>query len=309
MTQKYVIAVDLGGTNMRVALVDTHFQVVYKEYSYTQAFRTKDTLIAALLHSLDLIIKVRALKKENIVGIGIGLPGPIDVAQGVVHFFPNIPGWKEVKLKSILQEAVRLPVFLDNDANLMALAEHRLGAARGFANAVCLTLGTGVGGGIILNGELYRGSSFAAGELGHIPINEDGPRCNCGGVACLESYIGNKSIREQVRKLFRKHVPLEEVSVLAKHRDARAVQIWSDVGRRLGIALVGVVNFLNPDVIVIGGGVSNAGPILFKKVRETILRQAMAVHSRHVKVKKAQLGGDTGLIGAALLVKESLRSR
>jgi glucokinase len=223
-----------------------------------------------------------------------------------VHFFPNLPGWKNVKLKQILEKITRLPVFLDNDANLMSLAEARVGAAKGARYAVCLTLGTGVGGGIIIEKNIYRGANNASGEIGHIPINEKGPRCNCSGIACLEAYIGNNSIGRQAKKLFKRNISLEELSALAKKGNSKALNIWQGVAEKLAVALAGVVNLLNPDCIVIGGGVAGAGSVLFDKVREVIKKRAMYVQGRHVRILKARLGNDAGLIGAAIMVRENI---
>lgn len=307
MSKKFIIAIDLGGTNLKIALLDQRYKLKRKEVLNTQKFVKKDSLIQAIIDSINKIIENNKLNKANILGVGLGLPGPIDIKRGIVHFFPNIPGWKEVELKNILERKLGLPVFLDNDANLMSLAESKLGAARGLVNAVCLTLGTGVGGGIIINGTLYRGLSFAAGEIGHIPINEKGPRCNCGGIGCLEAYIGNNRIIKEAKRLFRRVVSLEELSQLAKKKNRRALRIWSEVGRHLGVALVGIVNFFNPEAIVIGGGVSGAGKILFDRVKETILSRAMSVQAKQVKVFKSKLGNDAGLIGAAILVKQGIK--
>jgi glucokinase len=168
-------------------------------------------------------------------------------------------------------------------------------------------LGTGVGGGIIISRKLYRGLDNASGEIGHTPLNEKGPRCNCGGSACLEAYIGNNRIIREARKLFRREITLEELSLKARKRNRLALSIWSKVGRRLGIALAGAVNLLNLDAIVIGGGVAEAGDILFDKVRETLKVRAMSVQAKRVKVFKAKLGNDAGLIGAAIVVKEGMR--
>jgi glucokinase len=301
---KNIIGIDLGGTNLKIGLLDQGCHIRYRAALSTKRFTRKNDLIIAITDSIRRIIKDKNLKKSEIQGIGLGLPGPIDVQKGIVHFFPNIPGWKEVRLKGILQKRLGLPVYLDNDANLMALAEFHRGAARKVKNAVCLTLGTGVGGGVIIDAKLYRGSTFNAGEIGHIPINEDGPRCNCAGKACLEAYVGNKPILKKARQVFGRNISLEEVSALARRKNKRAIKIWQDAGRRLGIALSGVVNLVNPDVIVIGGGVAAAGEILFRNIRSTIARRAMRVQAKHVKVKAAKLGSDAGLIGAALLVKE-----
>lgn len=307
MKAKFIISVDLGGTNLKIALVGLKYKIIDKEVSSTKRFTKKESLIQAIIDSINRLIENNQLNKKDILGAGLGLPGPIDINKGIVHFFPNIPGWKEVNLRRILKAKLRLSVFLDNDANLMCLAEYKLGAAKGTKNALCLTLGTGVGGGIIIDGKLYRGLSFASGEVGHMPINENGPRCNCGGRACLETYIGNNRILREARKLFKRDISLEELSALAKKQNRRALAIWSNVARHLGIALIGAVNLLNPDCIVLGGGIANAGSVLFDRVKKIISKQAMSVQARHVKIFKARLGSDAGLIGAAILVKEGMK--
>ena len=190
-----------------------------------------------------------------------------------------------------------------SDLNLMALAEHRLGAAKGSRNAVCLTLGTGVGGGIIIAGRLYRGSSFAAGEIGHMPINEKGPRCNCGGIACLERYIGNRYILKRAKKAFGSDITLEALTKLAKGGNNKAISIWTDVAEKLGIALTGVVNLLNPDKIIIGGGVGKAVEFIIVPLKKTIKERAMKGHAKHIKISMAKLGPDAGIIGASLLLR------
>ncbi|MFH1888526.1 MAG: ROK family protein [Candidatus Omnitrophota bacterium] len=303
MAKKFIIAIDLGGTNLKIALLDTRCRIKDKIILSTHRFSNKEMLISAISDSVDKIIKDNKLSKRDILGIGVGLAGLIDYEKGVVHFLPNIPGWKEVALKRILERRLGLPVLLDNDVNLMSLAEYKMGAAKGSKNAICITLGTGVGAGIIINGSLYRGSSNAAGEIGHMPINEKGPRCNCGGSACLEDYIGNSIVLKEAKGVFRRDISLEELSCLAKRGDRRARAIWLKVAGRLSVALVGVTNLLNPDRIVIGGGVAGAGKILFKNIRKIIMQRAMSVQAGKVKVYKAKLGNNAGLIGAAILVK------
>jgi glucokinase len=306
MNTKLIIGIDLGGTNLKVGLLDSKYKIIRREILDTQRFTRKESLVSAIVDAVNKIIKNNNLKKNDILGVGLGLPGPIDAKKGIVHFFPNISGWKEVNLKMILQKRLKLPVSLDNDANLMSLAEYKLGAAVGFKNSLCLTLGTGVGGGIIIDGSIYRGANNASGEIGHVPINERGPRCNCGGVACLEAYIGSSRIKEEARKIFKRNITLEELSAKAKEKESRALSLWESVGKRLGVALVGTVNLLDLDAVVIGGGVANAGSILFDKVKKTIAKQAMSVQAKHVRVFKAKLGNDAGMIGAAMLVKEGV---
>jgi glucokinase len=260
-----IIGIDLGGTNLKIALLDLRYKILSQQVLVTKNFRKKEALILGIIGSVNKIIKDNRLEKTDILGVGLGLPGPIEAKKGIVYSLTNIPGWKNVNLRAILKNKLRLPIFIDNDAHAMAIAESRLGAAKGAKNAVCLTLGTGVGGAIIIDRHLYYGSTNSAGEIGHIPINEKGPGCNCGGQACLETYIGNKVIMRNTKKLFGRDISLIELSRLAKNRSKRAISIWKDIGEKLGIALTGVVNFLNPDCIVIGGGVSGAGKILFMR--------------------------------------------
>ena len=306
MAKEFIAGIDLGGTNLKIALLDLKYRIKHKTVLNTQRFTRKEELISAIVDSIHNILEDNNLKRANLLGVGLGLPGPIDFEKGIVHFFPNIPGWKEVKLKTILERRLRLPVFVDNDAKVMCLAEYKLGAAKGSTNAICITLGTGVGGGLIINGKLYRGLSNAAGEIGHLPINEEDRLCNCGGRACLEAYVGNNRILKEAKGIFRRDITLEELSYLAKKQNRQAKNIWLRVAQRLSVALVGTVNLLNPDCIVIGGGVANAGRILFDKVKKVISSQAMRVQARHVKVFKAKLGNNAGLIGAAILVKEGM---
>lgn len=307
MGYNYIIGIDLGGTNLKIGLFDQKFRFKARALIPTGTFSCPQTLINGITEAVFRIIRDNDLKNSDILGIGIGLPGPIDVEKGLVHFFPNIPGWKDVFLEKILRRKTRIPVFIDNDANLMCLAEYKLGSAKHARNAVCLTLGTGVGGGLIIEGKLFRGSSFAAGEIGHMPINEKGPVCNCGGVACLESYIGNRRIAARIRKVFQKDITLEVLSRMSGNNNKKAIKIWKEVGSRLGLALVGVVNLLNPDRIVIGGGVANAGRVLFAEIEKTISCRAMSVQAEKVKILKAKLGNDGGMLGAALLVKDQTK--
>ncbi len=304
MVKRFIIAIDLGGTNLKCALLDSNLKIKAKNSFSTKSFDNKIKLIQGIADSVKSFILKQAISSSSVSGVGIGLPGPVDTFKGVVHFMPNIPGWKEVGLKKILEQKTGLAVFIDNDAKLMALAEYRAGQAKKYKNALCLTLGTGVGGGLIINGSLYRGSDNAAGEIGHLPLNEKGPLCACGGRACLEAYIGNAKIIKDARKLFGPGITLEKVSDLAKGNNSKAINFWVKVGSRLGISLSGIINLLNLDAIIIGGGVSDAGKVLFKSVRQTILLRAMSVQAKRVRIFKARLGNDAGIIGAGYLVKE-----
>jgi len=306
MNKKFIIGIDLGGTNLKVALLDLNFSIKDREVLSTRSFQEKNQLILGIVHSINRFIKYNDLSKSEVLGVGLGLPGPIDVKKGIVHFFPNIPGWREVGLRGILRDKLGLPVFIDNDAKLMTLAEHKLGAAKGFNNVLCMTLGTGIGGGLIINGKLYRGFDNAAGEIGHLPINENGLDCNCGSRGCLEAYVGNQRIILAAKKAFKRDISPEELNELAVRHNRAAIEIWRSTGAHLGFALAGVVNLLNLDAIVIGGGVAQAGKPLFDSIIQALRAQAMSVQARRVKVLKARLGKNAGLIGAGLMVREGL---
>jgi len=305
MNKRVKVGIDLGATKLKMALVDERGRVFHRREINTPFNAKRSELIDAIVGNVREIIKASGIRKSAVIGIGIGVPGPVDSKKGIVRYFPNIKGWKGVSLKSILERRLGLKVVLDNDVNAMTLGEYTFGAGRGKAgiNLVCLTLGTGVGGGVIINGGLYRGSTMCAGEIGHIPINEKGPRCNCGGIACLERYIGNRYILDRAIRVFGKGMTLKRMDALARRGNSKARRIWEDFGRKLGTALTGVVNLLNPDLIIIGGGVSKAGELILQPLRNEIKRRAMKDQARHVKVLRARLGDNAGIIGASLLVE------
>ena len=302
--KKFIIGIDLGGTNLKAGLLDLNYKIRRRYNLATRRYIQKEDLISAIVYCVNKISRDSGLRTNDIGAIGIGLPGPVDAKGGIVHFLPNIPGWRQVKLKKILQDKLKLPVFLDNDVKLITLAEQKLGSAAPFKNSLCIALGTGVGGGLILEGSLYRGEDNAAGEIGHLPINESGPHCNCGGRACLEAYIGNKVILRQARRVFGSGMSLERLSALAANGNKKARCFWSKIAGHLGVALAGVVNLLNLDAVIIGGGVSGAGKVLFDTVKKTIQARAMSVQAGRVQVLRAKLGSDAGLIGAAILARE-----
>jgi len=296
----YTIGVDLGATFVKMGIVDSNGRVYSRRKIETPARAKKALLIDAIIYNIRDIIRVSGKK---IYGVGIGVPGPVDSKKGVVHYFPNIKGWNEVPLKAILQKKLGMAVELDNDVNAMTLGEFVFGAGKRCDNLVCVTLGTGVGGGIIINGKLYRGGSMAAGEIGHMPINEIGPRCNCRGIACLERYVGNKYILERAKKVFGNNITLERLSSLGRSGNKKSIAIWRDFAKKLSVAIIGVVNLLNPDKIVIGGGVSSAGSLILTPLKKEIKTRAMKDQAKHVKIVLAKLGADAGIIGSSLLAQ------
>ncbi|MBI3314412.1 MAG: ROK family protein [Candidatus Omnitrophica bacterium] len=302
--KKYVVGVDVGGTNIKLGIVHPRGKVIARTCFATSPFASsKIRLINALAGAvLDIIVQA-GLTKKDIAGIGVGLPGPIDHAAGVVRFLPNIPGWRNVRLRAILGQKTGLPVVVDNDVKLITLAEWKFGAGRGAANMMCITLGTGVGAGLILNNALYRGEGNAAGELGHVPLNEFGPDCNCGGWGCFETYVGNRCLTARANRIMNaRGMTLERMYASAKTGNRKALRFWHETAGHLGNGLTGAVNLLNPRLIVIGGGVSNNHQFLFPTIKAVIRKRAMATQAAMVNITRAQLGDDAGIIGAQVLV-------
>ncbi len=302
--KKYVVGVDVGGTNIKLGLVHPRGFVIARSHFPTKPFSSsKSKLITVLAKEIKKIIACEKLEIREVVGIGIGLPGLIDYGKGIVRFLPNIPGWKNVPLKSILQKKLNMPVFVDNDVKLITLAEWKFGAGRGVKNLICLTLGTGVGSGLILDNRLYRGAGNAAGELGHMPLNEQGPACNCGGFGCFERYVGNKPLFALASRIMNTpDMTTPKMFALANQGNAKALRFWHEAAIRIGNGLVGVVNLFNPQLIIIGGGVSNNEKFLFPTIRTVIKRRAMGLQASMVKIKRAEFGDDAGIIGAQVLV-------
>lgn len=305
--KSFVLGIDVGGTNIKVGLIGAGGRVISRTNLATKSFvRSKNKLISALVDSCQEIISNHNLSKKDILGIGLGLPGLVNTKKGFVHKLVNIPGWSNIPLAKIIKQKTGIPTIIDNDVNVITLGEWKFGAGRGAKNMVCFTLGTGVGGGLIINNELYRGQGFSAGEIGHIPLNEHGDKCACGGEACLERAIGNRYLLIKAKKIFKSNsITLEEVSRLAGKDNSKAILFWEEAAGHLGCALTGVINLLNPDRVVIGGGVSEAFPHFIKPLYKTIRERAMSVPAAMVKIVPAQLKVDAGLIGSYVLVKNA----
>lgn len=316
--KKLLIGVDLGATNTKIALLSNRARVLARFTFPTASYSHRQALIEKLIYEIDRLLSLNTISFNNIRGIGIGLPGLIDFSRGIVFNLTNIPGWNNIPFKKILEHRLGMPVYIDNDVNAICLGEYLYGAVKGVSNVIALSLGTGVGGGIILNKSLYRGASFSAGEIGHILIDKNGPRCGCGRSGCLESYIGNYAIvrmtREQLKKKpsrilndltdgdFNKLTP-KLINMAARKGDSLSIRVWQEAGRYLGIGLSILVNLINPDRIVLCGGVSKAGNLFIKSALEALKKYSMEVPCRTVKVVFSKLGDDAGIIGASCLVK------
>jgi glucokinase len=303
------IGIDFGGTSIKSAVVQNGKLLQRGSVIDTLKHAGSVTLIETLF---DVITALRQEHPE-VAGIGIGLPGFVDSASGVVHHLSNVPGWTEVPLLRMLRERTGLKAAIENDANAMAYAEFKHGAAKGAQNAVCITLGTGVGCGLVLERRLFRGSRFAGGELGHSSIDWNGPCGVYDTPGDLEVYVGNKQIAARAARLYaasghprsvEKCTPAD-LQKLAEAGDRIALGLWEQIGTEIGAALVNAVWLLNPDVIVIGGGVAKAGGLLFDPIRRTIRDRVTELFHEQLRVVPAELGNDAGIIGCAELALEA----
>lgn len=317
MKESVAIGVDLGGTNLKIALVTESGEILKEERRDTQAEKGPDFILGEIESGVEALLKDAG--GAPVRGIGMGIPGAVDYDHGIVTYPPNLPGWKEVPVRDRFSAKFNLPVFVDNDANVAALAEKAHGAGKGANHLICITLGTGVGSGLILNGKLFHGAVGAAGEFGHTTINFQGPQCNCGNYGCIERYVGAQYIVERaVEKLETYpdsalrpyHERGEEITPrlideLADKGDALSLETLRETGELLGIALTSTVNLLNLELIIIAGGISNAGEKLFEPIRRKIQELALPLPRSTVRVKKAEMGDRAGVVGAAQLIFEN----
>jgi glucokinase len=315
-----VIGVDLGGTKAIAGAVDASLAVHYRG---RREVPTSD--LEALLETLtELVEEVREAVGGEVEGVGFGIPCLIDQDRGLAASSVHLP-INGVAFADVMAERVGLPVFMDNDGNLALLAEQRAGAAHGERNAVMLTLGTGIAGGIVIGGELYRGSQGAAGEFGHMIVWADGPACGpgCRSRGCLEALVSGTALSREALALAsrspasrlgqalaaRREVSGPLVTELAFDGDGDALALLEELGTWLGIGLVNVVNIFNPDVVVIGGGVIAAGELILAPARRVLAERALAFPAEHVRVEAAHFGAESGMLGAALFARERLGER
>ncbi|MBI4777352.1 ROK family protein [Candidatus Desantisbacteria bacterium] len=314
MNQKLVIGLDIGGTKIDVGIIEASGKILRKIRILTNIHEGLDAIVQRIY---DAIEKITDGIKTPIRGIGIGAPGQVDVKNGIVLFAPNL-GWKNINLKKIIYERYRLPVEIENDANCGALAEAKLGAGSGANSLIWITVGTGIGGGIIIDGKLMQGAGFAGGEIGHMTMKKNGLVCGCGNKGCLETLSAGPAIIHQIRKkiisgtqtniLKMVDNDLNKITVgitseAADMGDNLSLQILNRAGEYLGIGVANLVNILNPEAIILGGGVMEAaGRHLLKIIKDTVQNRALSQAKDNLRIELAKLGSDAGLIGASLLI-------
>lgn len=297
---KALLGIDWGATFVKAGLLGPDGRLVKKKVFTSQKLHDKDIFIRHI-HSL-----IAQYKDVSITAVGIGAPGIVNVQEGFIYYLPNIPGWENYPLREILQKQLKLPIFVNNDANVFALAETLHGAAKGFSRAICLTLGTGLGGAVVFDGALLP-TEASAHELGHVPVNLKGRRCGCGSRGCIETYVGNRYLVKRYRSLSKKKADIEvkDIYVRARAGERAALAVWKEFSWALGKFLAGMVNIFNPEIIVLGGGIAGAFRLFEPMVCDVIKKEAMWPQALSVQLARAQVR-DPGIIGAALFAKAKL---
>ena len=300
------IGVDMGGTSIKFAVVRGTEIIDRAEPMPTADYPSPESVISELGRRL------RALMERHggaVKAVGMGLPGFVDHAAGTVDSLTNVPGWYDVPIRRILEEQTGLPAAVDNDANCMAYAEWKLGAGRGMQHLVCLTLGTGVGSGVVANGQLLRGHLGAAGELGQVGIDYQGRIGHYGNRGSIEDYIGNRELATAAQLAYAaagQEKPLEELTPIHLENAAKAgcpiaTALWDDIARKLAACMLACHYILNPQAFIIGGGIAKAGELLFAPVRRYLQAQIYAPHFAKLQILPAQFSSEAGIIGAARL--------
>lgn len=309
----YYLGVDMGGTLIKIAIVDDKANVIEEAVVNTDINASPKSVIENIA---EVFKKFKNYNKVKTIGIGIA--GDIDFKQGIVRLSPNLPKWNKVQLKKDIEKMTGKKVFVDNDANTAAIGAYWLDIKAKADNMVCVTLGTGVGGGIIINKKLFRGNSGTAGEIGHITVEPDGRKCNCGNYGCAETYIGVRHIVKETIDLLKtkksKYIvklannDIEQItpkllSQAAEKGDVVAKKVWNNAGEKLGILLSDIIDFFNPDCIVLCGGISNAGDLIIKPAKEQIKKRAFKTAAKACKIVVSKYTSKLGVVGAAMLVK------
>ncbi len=309
-----VVAIDLGGSKIAVGIISDKYQVLAKEHHPTLAEEGVDSVIGRLISAIKQIVASRDMALSQLGGISLAMAGAIDSPRGIITLSPNLSGWRNIPLGDIIRERLGVRIWLINDTNAAALGEHQLGAGRGVDNLICLTVGTGIGGAIIVGGKLYTGVCGSAGEIGHMTIDINGPRCTCGNIGCLETLASGKAVaREAIRRISSgersslteitagkiESITAKEVAIAAQRGDPVAEDIIDNAATYLGIGMVNLVNIFNPEMIVVGGGMANIGDRLFNPARQVVRERAFPVAAKAVRIVTAELGDNAGLLGAA----------
>lgn len=312
--QDVIVGIDLGGTYIKAALITRDKEILAKDSRPTQAADGPEVVLDIMKTSVEDLLESHGVAKDKVLGVGIGSPGPLNWQTGIIYQTPNLPGWENYPIVKSLEERVGMKCYLENDANAACYGEYWLGAGQGTQTICVLTLGTGVGGGVVVFGRLLRGLDGTAAELGHINVQRDGRLCGCGAKGCLEAYAsvtgmvrtaaegienGRKSMLTDMCGDDLSKLTGKMISDAVEKGDEFAKWVMEETGTWLGIAIADLINTFNPEKIVLCGGMIAAGDALFDPIRRTARELAFDVPAERAQILPAGLGGDAGVIGAA----------
>jgi glucokinase len=317
-----VLGIDLGGTKILSAVIDLDQKIRSRDHSVTPATQGQDAVMEAVVRSVRRCLEKGELDISRITAIGLGAPGPSNPDTGVLFTSPNLPGWENVPIRDVVYQEFGREVCLINDANAAALGEARFGAGRGARHFIYITVSTGIGGGVVIDGKVYTGSIGTAGELGHMTIDDEGPLCNCGNRGCWETLASGTALareaRRKVKEGFRtsilehaggdpEQITAQVVQTAAEQGDDVARELIARTGYYLGVGFANLINIFNPERIVIGGGLSNMGEMLFEPARKEARKRAYTVAYEAVRFVPASLGRNSGVLGAAAYAWDKAR--
>ena len=310
MNKSYAIGVDLGATNLRVGVVGSDGKIEAQAAVPIGSDKSAGR-IAALIGEHVWVMQEQV--SLPVAGCGCGIPGIVDQERGIVYSSPNFPQWKDVEILKLLKKDIQIPVIIDNDANMFALAELLYGAGKGRKNLILLTLGSGIGGGIVIDGKIFHGDRGFAGEVGHIVVEPDGVPCGCGSMGCLEQYAASRAFVHLVKRLPKKEKDSIQgrvgqdperltalfVADIANEGDPAAKELWRFFGRYLGIGIASLINTLGITTIIIGGGIARSWDLFIDATRAEIVSRTYKKNAENLKLLKTSLGEFTGIVGAA----------
>jgi glucokinase len=313
-----LVGIDLGGTNIKAGVVTTEGEILVQDRAKTLPEEGAESVLRRMADLACRVVEQAEANMDDVLAIGVGSPGPLSARNGVVIFTPNL-NWKDVHVVDVLTGHLNKPIFLENDANSACWGEYWAGAGAEFDSMFILTLGTGVGGGIILGGELLRGATESGGHLGHVVVEPDGLPCGCEGYGCVEQYASATAVARTANDAleaggYSRFLPSDGQLVTAQdvaEAAAKGCSLCDDIireaARYLGIVIADMANVINPDLVVLSGGMANAGERLFGPIRDTVNERALGVAAEHIVIRPASLGENAGFVGAAGLALERHR--
>jgi glucokinase len=316
------LGIDLGGTKILTAVATAQGKMLSRDHSVTPAKKGQEAVVRSILESIGRALEQAGIAAPQLSAIGVGAPGLSNPETGILFTSPNLPGWRDVPLRDIIEKELGKKAFLINDANAAALGELYFGAAKGAHHFIYITISTGIGGGIIIDSEVYTGSIGTAGEVGHMTIDDDGPPCNCGNRGCWETLASGTAMAREARKQIKEgartsilgyaegdveKVTAQVIHNAAKEGDSLAKELITRTGYYVGVGLANLVNIFNPELIVIGGGLSNIGDMLLEPAYEVAGERAFKESYRTVRFALAKLGRDSGVLGAAAFALQEMK--